>query len=362
MFITILLCFCTFTVLFAQNSLSPNLIRNSYMDILDGAVPAGFSVSGNLTLTAVHPYTKGFEGPYLPSAPAGAAVSVDDATQQNPFWYGAYNKGPRVYRGGLADGWLNYPGGKILKITGDNTGASTMMYFPFERNVLTSKLRLRAWIKIVAGESVSFGTDAGLANIYWGGYTLLKATADAGPNGWYYIDQVINTSRTTSLTTNVFSMGLKGSNIEVYLALPYLSVLEDQTWLPSVADMLNRDGLFIHPQTQNVGIGTKDTKGYKLAVNGDAVFTKIKVKTFSAWPDYVFHPEYKLAPLNDVEAFIKKHRHLPEIPSALEVEQNGQDLGAMNGVLLKKVEELTLYMIEMKKEIDSLKKIIYQNK
>jgi len=68
-------------------------------------------------------------------------------------------------------------------------------------------------------------------------------------------------------------------------------------------------------------------------------------------PDYVFASDYRLLPLNELETFIKTNQHLPEVPSASEIKANGANLGEMNMVLLKKVEELSLYVIELKKEI-----------
>jgi hypothetical protein len=106
----------------------------------------------------------------------------------------------------------------------------------------------------------------------------------------------------------------------------------------------------------NVGIGTTDTKGYKFAVNGNAVFTKVVVKPYGNWPDYVFQPTYHLRPLSEVEAYIKQYHHLPEVPTAEEVEKNGIDVGDNQATLLKKIEELTLYVIEQQKEIKALKK------
>ncbi|QJB42431.1 hypothetical protein HF324_33105 [Chitinophaga oryzae] len=104
----------------------------------------------------------------------------------------------------------------------------------------------------------------------------------------------------------------------------------------------------------NVGIGTSVPQA-KLAVKGDIFAQRVKV-TQTGWADFVFHPEYKLPGLLEVERFVKQHRHLPEIPSQQEVEQNGQDVGEMNKKLLQKVEELTLYLIEMKKENEDLRK------
>ena len=108
----------------------------------------------------------------------------------------------------------------------------------------------------------------------------------------------------------------------------------------------------------NVGIGTFDTKGYKFAVNGDAVFNKVVVKPYTSWPDYIFNPGYRLMPLKDVERYIREHKHLPDVPAAAEVEKDGVDVGVAQAVLLKKIEELTLYVIEQQKEIERLKSLV----
>ena len=91
-------------------------------------------------------------------------------------------------------------------------------------------------------------------------------------------------------------------------------------------------------------------KGYKFAVNGRAIATSMTGKLYASWPDFVFKPTYRLRSLNDVKTFIDKNHHLPDVPSAAEVEKDGLNLGEMNAVLLKKVEELTLYLIEKDKQ------------
>ena len=106
----------------------------------------------------------------------------------------------------------------------------------------------------------------------------------------------------------------------------------------------------------NVGIGTTDTKGYKFAVNGDAVFTKVVVKAYGSWPDYVLDSAYKLRPLEKVAQYIRDNHHLPEIPSADSVANAGIDVGANQAALLKKIEELTLYVIEQQQQLDRLVK------
>ncbi|MCB0810418.1 MAG: hypothetical protein KDB96_14165, partial [Flavobacteriales bacterium] len=74
--------------------------------------------------------------------------------------------------------------------------------------------------------------------------------------------------------------------------------------------------------------------------------------TLAGFPDYVFEPDYDLMTLEEVEAYIKKNGHLPNVPSAREVEENGLGLGEMNKILLEKVEELTLHLIEQQKRLD----------
>ncbi len=104
----------------------------------------------------------------------------------------------------------------------------------------------------------------------------------------------------------------------------------------------------------SVGIGTNTPKA-KLAVNGNILASEIKIKTDITVPDYVFDPNYQLPSLSSIEDYVKKHRHLPEIPSATDIQKDGVDLTAMNLALLKKVEELTLHLIAKEKEIDELK-------
>lgn len=116
----------------------------------------------------------------------------------------------------------------------------------------------------------------------------------------------------------------------------------------------------------NFGIGTtlvNNPNGYKLAVNGKIGAKEVQVEsTSTTWADYVFEPTYNLMPIAEVESFIKLNKHLPEIPSAEEIKINGHKLGEMDVLLLKKVEELTLYMIDMKKENQQMKKEIEELK
>lgn len=96
--------------------------------------------------------------------------------------------------------------------------------------------------------------------------------------------------------------------------------------------------------------------GALLSVYGKALFKSIYVSTSAAvWADYVFEKDYKLMPLNELEAFYKTNKHLPEIPSAKEVEKEMIDVAKMESLLLKKIEELTIYIVELEKEVKSIK-------
>ncbi len=102
----------------------------------------------------------------------------------------------------------------------------------------------------------------------------------------------------------------------------------------------------------SVGIGT-DLLSEKLTVNGKIRANEIRVDGQGA-PDYVFEKGYKIASLEELESYIKKNKHLPEVPSAKEFERDGMAVGEMNKLLLKKVEELTLHLIEKDKVINQL--------
>ncbi|WP_316815847.1 hypothetical protein [Pedobacter nyackensis] len=104
-------------------------------------------------------------------------------------------------------------------------------------------------------------------------------------------------------------------------------------------------------QASSVGIGTPNVHNYKLAVAGGIIAESVKVKPQGSWPDYVFEKNYPILPLNELEKFVLKNKHLPNVPNAAEVKKDGIDVGEMNAKLLQKIEELTLYIIEQQKSI-----------
>lgn len=102
---------------------------------------------------------------------------------------------------------------------------------------------------------------------------------------------------------------------------------------------------------------TNIPSGYKLAVGGNVIAEKVRVKLQSSgWPDYVFEEKYPLPSLKETEQFILQNKHLPGVPSAAQIEKEGLDLGDGQAVLLKKIEELTLHVIELDKKVEKLSK------
>ncbi|MEE1945892.1 hypothetical protein VRU48_12295 [Pedobacter sp. KR3-3] len=175
--------------------------------------------------------------------------------------------------------------------------------------------------------------------------------------------------KAVDITDFKFAVGTTTTNIRSYLYYdvdvndrqyfyaPRVEVVDGNE--PTIASLLGlssvtpNQGYF----SGNVGIKTQTPGNYELAVNGKIRAKEIKVETAN-WPDYVFDEGYKVGTLEELESYIKANKHLPEMPSAKEVEANGVGLGEMNKLLLKKQEELTLHLIEQNKQLQGLMKLL----
>lgn len=103
-------------------------------------------------------------------------------------------------------------------------------------------------------------------------------------------------------------------------------------------------------------IGTANISNYKLYVKGGILTEQLRVRT--GWADYVFQDDYKLSSLEEVESFIHTNKHLPNVPSASEVEEQGLDVGDISRIQQEKIEELTLHLIEQSKLLKAQQKAI----
>ena len=155
---------------------------------------------------------------------------------------------------------------------------------------------------------------------------------------------------------------VNGTNLKIGGNSTY-SWIQSHAALPLYINELGNNTI-LNNNTGNVGVGTT-SPDEKLTVRGKIHTQEVRVDMSGplSIPDYVFAKDYNLKTLKDVEDYIKQNNHLPEIPSAKEIEKNGLMLAEMNMSLLKKIEELTLYVIEQEKkniaqsnEIDILKK------
>ena len=110
---------------------------------------------------------------------------------------------------------------------------------------------------------------------------------------------------------------------------------------------------------QNVGIGTF-TPDFALDVCGSIRSKEVRVA--SGWCDYVFDKKFQLPSVYQVEQYIQRYNHLPEIPAAEEIQSDGLKLGEISTAMMKKIEELTLYVIDLQHQVDDLKKQIASSK
>jgi hypothetical protein len=168
-------------------------------------------------------------------------------------------------------------------------------------------------------------------NTYYNGGSIMIANGGAG-----YIGADPTTGRIVIANTNV------NSTAGAYNAL------QDKMWIAN-------DGT-VSLGSSNLGAeNTSLGAGYKLKVYGKVLSEEVRVQLKTAWPDYVFEKNYKKLSLEELEKYIEDNKHLPNIPSAKEIEKDGQHLGEIQRKMLEKIEELILYVIELKKEIDLLK-------
>jgi hypothetical protein len=115
------------------------------------------------------------------------------------------------------------------------------------------------------------------------------------------------------------------------------------------------DRMLVHPDGK-VTIGTSNpATGYLLSVNGKAICSELKVQLQANWPDYVFNKNYQLKSFDELRKYIDANNHLPNMPPAAELEKNGMEVGEMQRKMMEKIEELTLYVLQLEKEVRSLK-------
>lgn len=203
----------------------------------------------------------------------------------------------------------------------------------------------RVYLMLIAAFFLLKGADAQIITHSDGEIEIPNVTSSAGPMGLGSILWFSSGDSNTAIQEN-WGLNLIGDGprpIKIYntsLLVGYTSGGTDY----------GSNNVYI---SGSVGIGTTNSQGYKFAVNGKAIATAMTVKLYTAWPDYVFDTNYNLPSLHTIKTFIDQNHHLPGIPTETEVYDSGLNLGEMDKTLVKKVEELTLYLIEKDNEIKS---------
>ena len=157
----------------------------------------------------------------------------------------------------------------------------------------------------------------------------------------------IKTKRSLNCNSLYYASLFKASFDSVSSGYAYITLQKG-----SVVQYVNSSGKSFF--AGSMGIGCNHHTDALLAVNGTIKAKKVNV-TLSGFPDYVFKPGYSLLSLSQTEAFIKENGHLPGVPTEKEVMEQGIDLGQLNVIMLEKIEEMTLHIIELEKEIKQLK-------
>jgi len=188
-------------------------------------------------------------------------------------------------------------------------------------------------------------------------------TVDFNPDKRVNVNGILSTERFL-MTENAGELKVMASDAHGYGTWTDASLLTGDYWLvtnnskgfePPNPSELSSIYLNTH-KYKGVLIGTDtNVAGYLLAVNGKILCEELKVKLYNEWPDYVFSKNYPLPSLPETDRYIRENGRLPGVPSAQEMKENGMNVGEMNALLLKKVEELTVHLIAMQKEMEELK-------
>ncbi|MGJ1437881.1 hypothetical protein [Sphingobacterium siyangense] len=206
-----------------------------------------------------------------------------------------------------------------------------------------------------------FTNGVKIGNSFWvANNGTLNTLSDAGigtsiienSEGWNRVLQVQGIGHAKAIvTTNSVQSGLWSHDVGWYGALAGGMVGTRSNHPFSI--ITNQTAKVTILSNGNMGIGTSNPQA-KLSVDGNILAKEIKIKTDVSVPDYVFEPDYDLKSLAEIESYIKANKHLPEVPSAKEIQADGMDVAAMNLLLLKKVEEMTLHLIEKDKIINRI--------
>ena len=247
--------------------------------------------------------------------------------------------------------------GKTIAIFGQGaTGISLVQNLPSIG--FNSYYGATAWKSMAAGYGAKIYLDPGNGVIYFGGTTASASGADQSytettpmaitPDGRVIIN---STNYTSTLAVKRVATATDAASFQGTTLMSHFAYGNNEdTYIRGGKAISN---VIIADLCNNVGIGTPNP-AYKLDVCGTMRAKEVRVAT--GWCDYVFADDYKLPALNDVEAFIKANKHLPDVTPGSVIEGEGLEVGKTSAQMIKKIEELTLYVIDLQKQVNELKK------
>lgn len=261
-------------------------------------------------------------------------------------WYTTTNGGttitPRHYfsqNGNVGIGGFSGPGVPLgrLDVIGTGTTSSTNTFI-LRNSLLDTIMRVR---------------DDGRMGIGYNGTTYGR-TINLGGTGINFYTSNEAAFGGAIFPTDTSIVIWSNSNSNNYLVLqPSWGNTGIGTYTPNAKFHLN-GAMLVGNNSQRIATG------YEVSVDGEIMCENLTMQNSTSWPDYVFESDYKLMPLADLEKSIRQNKHLPNVPSAAEVDAHGINMGVMSKAYMEKIEELTLYIIQLKKEIDQLSQKVEQ--
>lgn len=230
---------------------------------------------------------------------------------------------------------IGFQGTVSTTATAQNDGGGGNGIFRPIANTMAFATTSTERMRITSGGNIGIGTTNPLAKLHIMGNANTSFMFDA--------------SSSTSGYTATFRLNDTG------LSIGHNSTVRNLTFVNSLGvNMTIEQGGRVGVGTQNFPtlIGASDISAYRLFVKGGILTDELRVAT--GWADYVFEDNYNLKPLSEVESFIETNGHLPNVPSAKQVELEGISVGEMAKIQQEKIEELTLYIIELNKKLEIL--------
>lgn len=244
---------------------------------------------------------------------------------------GANADGSAVFGGTTHNSYFHYGSSEDVFIRGGLDGSKVILNDGALGNVGIGLTNPRAKLTVL---STSVLGNNNTEVFQMAGKNPVMLLSDQNGSDWGYIKGVTDNSATPQFPFGGIEIGAP-PGLDVYLSTNF------------------GPALTVHHVNNNVGIGITNPSN-KLEVNGTIRSKELIVESFP-WPDYVFETNYDLRSLPELEAYIKVNKHLPGIASAKEIEKNGLKVGEINKAMVEKIEELTLYIIKMQKEINLMK-------